>query len=88
MNYKRETYYLYQYRILVFLLFRDQDYVTFNPETRHLKINKLSAFSNDVGYRSHKVRQGLVHLQKLNLIYDLQLAYNKASFYLARPNKQ
>ena len=88
MTTTRETYYLYQYRILIFLLFKNQDYVTYDPATRLLKINKISAFSTDVGYRSYKVRSGLRELQNLDLIYDLKLSYNKASFYLTEPTKK
>lgn len=80
--YQREIYTFFQYRILTYLLFKDYDYVYFDPKTRLVRIEKMSAFSVDIGYRSFKIRNGLKKLQQLNLVYDLKFAYNKASFYL------
>lgn len=82
---QRESYYLYQYRILVYILFRDLDYVHFNPANRHVQITSMSTFSIDVGYRSYKIRKGLTELARLNLIYDVKFSYNKAQFYLGEP---
>lgn len=79
---QRESYYLFQYRILIFLLYKDYEYVKYDPETRHMQILKMSKFSTDVGYLSARIRDGLRELARLNLIYGLKLSHNKASFYL------
>lgn len=80
----RESNTLYQYRILTVLLFKDLDYIHFDPKTGLVRIEKMSAFSVELGYRSHKIRRGLEELQRLNILYDVKFAYNKAFFYMER----
>ena len=80
----RESYYLHQYRVLVFLLFKPLTSVKFNKGERFVHIQKMSQFSAEVGYRSYKIRQGLKELERLNIIHDLKFAYNQATFFLEK----
>ena len=81
-NLDKESKYLFQYRVLAFVLFKDLDYIRFDPNTRLVRIEKMSAFSIELGYLSHRIRDGLAELQRLNIISNLKFAYNKASFYI------
>lgn len=80
----RESYYLHQYRILIFILFKDLTSIKFNRAERFVRIEKMSQFSAEVGYRSYRIRKGLQELERLNIIHDLKFAYNKASFYVEK----
>jgi hypothetical protein len=79
----RESFYLFQYRVLVFLLFKNYPFVKYDASTRHVQIVKMSQLALSVGYRSYKVRKALRELERLHIIHNLKFAYNKASFYLA-----
>lgn len=80
----RETFTHFQYRILIFVLFKNLPYVRFDKATRLVTIEKMSQLSVEVGYRSAKIRDGLKELQRLLVIHDLKTSYNKASFYIEK----
>lgn len=79
----KESVYLFQYRILVYLLFKNLDYIKYDSMTKHVEIRKMSKFSVEVGYLTARIRDGLRELERLNIISDLKFSYNKAAFYLA-----
>lgn len=81
---RRETFKLLQYRILAYILFRPLPYVRVLKGERHVKIEKMSSFVADIGYRSNRIRMGLVELEKLGIIHDLKFSYNKAAFYVEK----
>jgi hypothetical protein len=80
----RESFYLFQYRVLVFLLFKKFAFVKYDKSARKVEIVKMSQMALAVGYRSYKVRKALRELERLHIIHDLKFAYNKASFYLEK----
>lgn len=79
----RESFYLFQYRVLCFILFKPLAFVKYEKPIRRVQILKMSQLALLVGYRSFKVRRALKELERIGLIHDLQFAYNKASFYLS-----
>lgn len=79
---ERESFYLFQYRILTFLLFKPFPFVKYEVGTRRVQILKMSHLAIAVGYRSYKLRRAFVELQRLGIIHDVKFAYNKASFHI------
>jgi hypothetical protein len=80
----RESFYLYQYRVLVFLLFKSYPFVKYSKQTSSVHIVKMSQFANAVGYRSYKVRRALKELERLHIIHDLKFSYNQATFLIEK----
>jgi hypothetical protein len=81
---QRETYYLVQYRILTYILFRPLPYIKLHKGERFVEIQKMSQMVTEVGYRTSRIRRALQELERLNIIHDVKFAYNKASFYIEK----